>query len=95
MNEFNNRIDLQRRVIKIVNCSNFEHQISGLSKNSIDRWVKENGIIDEEKYNLLKDISSKLFFLGTKSQEQITEDYKNKSVEVSKLITKLENTIIN
>ncbi len=95
MNEFNNRIDLQRQVIKIVNSSNFKYQISGLSKNSIERWVKENRIIDLEKSNLLNEISSQLFFLGTKSQEQITEDYKIKSVEISNLITKLKDTIIN
>jgi hypothetical protein len=95
MNEFNNRIDIQRRVIKIVNSSNLKHQISGLSRNSIERWVKENNIVDEEKSKILKDISSKLFFLGTKSQEQITEDYKNKSIEVSNLIDELEKAIVN
>lgn len=95
MNEFNNRIDMQRRVIKIVNSCNFKHQISGLSRNSIERWVNENNILDEKKSNILKEISSKLFFLGTKSQEQITDDYKNKSIEVSELISELENVIAN
>ena len=95
MSEFNNRIDLQRQVIIIVNSSNFTHQISGLSRNSIERWVKENGIVDTKTSEVLKDISSKLFFLGTKSQEQITEDYKNKSVEITNLITKLESTLPN
>lgn len=95
MNEFNNRIELQREVIKIVNNGGFEFQITGLSKNSIQRWLIDNKIDTESEITkLLYKISSKLFFLANKSQEQITETYKNLSIDVSSLVQDLRIKIL-
>ncbi|OYX26008.1 MAG: hypothetical protein B7Z06_06365 [Flavobacteriales bacterium 32-35-8] len=94
MNEFLNRIDAQRKVIKMINDNSFKFPLVGLSTKSIDRWKRENEIKnDSSTLNLLIEISSKLFFLSNKSQEQITQDYKIKSNEVSELIDSLENKI--
>ena len=90
MNEFNNRIDLQREVIKIVNSRGFNFQITGLSQGAINRWLMDNKLdsqSDLTKHIIL--ISEKLFFLATKSQEQITNNYKKLSADISKLVEEL------
>lgn len=95
MSEFNNRIELQREVIKIVNKGEFEFQITGLSKNSIQRWLMDNKLDTEsELTKLLYKISGKLFFLANKSQEQITDSYRNLSIDVSNLVQDLRIKIL-
>lgn len=94
MSEFNNRIELQREVIKIVNSAKFEYEITGLSKNAIERWLMDNRLDSESDLTkLLYKISSKLFFLANKSQEQITDSYKKISSEISILVQNLKNKI--
>ena len=95
MNEFNNRIELQREVIKIINQKGLDIQITGLSDSAIKRWLSDNKLDkNSELIILLYEISSKLFFLANKSQEQITDSYKNLSVEVSDLVNKLRIKIL-
>jgi len=94
MNEFNNRIELQREVIKIVNQKRYDYQITGLSDSAIKRWISDNTIDkDSELTKLIYEVSSKLFFLANKSQEQITDSYKNLSMEVSDLVRKLRSQV--
>lgn len=91
MSEFLNRIDAQRRVVKIINQNSFHFPLVGLSKKSVERWQMENMIKNDSIIlKLLFEISIKLFFLSNKSQEQITEDYKAKSIEISELINSLQ-----
>lgn len=83
MSDFLNRIEVQRRVVKLINNSRLTYQLSGLSTNSLKKWASDNNI--EEKsdvYNHLLLISSKLFFLSNRSQEQISEDYKMISADI-------------
>lgn len=90
MNEFNNRIELQREVIKIINSKGLDYQITGLSDNGIKRWLSDNRIDkNSELIKLIFEIASKLFFLANKSQEQITDSYKKLSLDVSDLVKKL------
>lgn len=94
MSEFLNRIDTQRIVIKLVNKCDLLFPLVGLSFNSLERWRVENKINKEsEIYKSLFLISSKLFFLSNKSQEQITNEYKMKSEEVFQIIKRIENLL--
>lgn len=94
MNEFSNRIELQREVIKIVNSAEFDYEITGLSKNAIERWLLDNSLdTKSDLTNLLFAISGKLFFLANKSQEQITSGYRKLSNEVSNLVQDLRDNI--
>ena len=97
MSEFNSRINAQRQVIKLVNSFNlYEEPLFSRSGKAIDRWVLHNSINPKQKHVLiLKDISLKLLFLANKSQEQITEDYKNLSTEVTFLMSRLKTEILN
>lgn len=84
MSEFQSRIVAQRRVLGVVNSHPRREELMGLSRKSIDRWVLVNQIApDSTAATLLTAISAKLFFLSNKSQQQVTEEYRNLEVEVA------------
>jgi hypothetical protein len=92
MSDFLNRIDIQRKAIKIVNGNNIKFHLAGLSVNAIEKWREQNDISAEHDImKMLLKISSRMFFLANKSQEQITEDYKTLSIEVDNYLCQLEN----
>lgn len=97
MDEFLNRITVQREVIKIVNRqSEKTFPLVSLSAKSLERWKFENSISEEsELMKMLYLLSSKLFFLANKSQEQITKEYKLLSKSVKDLIVHLQENIKN
>lgn len=97
MDDFLNRITAQRKVINIVNKERkYDFPLVGLSAKSLERWKLENSISDNsELVKALYLISSNLFFLANKSQEQITEEYKLLSNSVSNLINNLNVNIKN
>ena len=86
MTEFNNRIAAQREILLAVNSARWREELYGMSSGALDRWMRGNGIDKESKLiRLLEDAASKLFFLANKSQEQVTEEYRLRSAEVSEL----------
>lgn len=86
MNEFNNRITAQREIITSINSRAWHEELLGLSHGALERWFSANNINTKSNLaDLLKDAAAKLFFLANKSQEQITNDYKLLSLEVSRL----------
>ncbi|MFK7050819.1 hypothetical protein FLACOL_02319 [Flavobacterium columnare] len=89
--EFNSRVDLQREVIKIVNENNFKNKLNGLSMPAIESWILNNNISNDVLKKCLVTISEKLFFIANKSQDQITEEYKNLQISVRKNILELKN----
>jgi len=93
MNEFNNRMNVQRQVLACVNKRRLaREELCGLSDGAITRWATRNGISPANNaLILLRRIGDKLSFLATKSQEQITDDYKKLSAEITGLTRELEN----
>lgn len=89
--EFNSRVDLQREVIKIVNRNSFKIKLNGLAKPTIESWVLNNNISNDVLKKCLIRISEKLFFIANKSQDQITEEYKNLQLSVRYDIKELKN----
>ncbi|KMQ61563.1 hypothetical protein ACM46_16275 [Chryseobacterium angstadtii] len=87
--EFNSRVDLQREVIKIINSKPLKKQLTGLSKPAIDNWFVNNNISNEFLKSILIVISEKLFFIANKSQDQITEEYRDLQLSVQKNIEDL------
>ncbi|WP_342031203.1 hypothetical protein [Neisseria sp. Marseille-Q2251] len=90
---FKNRIDTQRNILDIVNSYSWNEELYGLSNLAIKRWENNNPNIDNNIINTLIEISDNLFFLGAKSQEQITEDYRNLSTKISYLEEQLINLL--
>lgn len=91
--EFNSRVDLQREVIKIINKKSLKHQLTGLSQPAIDSWCMNNNISNDLLKQNLFVISEKLFFIANKSQDQITEEYKNLQMSVRKNIEELKKLV--
>lgn len=91
--EFNSRVDLQREVIKIVNEKNFKNKLNGLSRPAIDSWIFNNKISNDLLKICLFTISEKLFFIANKSQDQITEEYKNLQISVQSSILELKKVL--
>lgn len=72
----------QRKILSIVNTlhkGSFE--LCGLSNQAIERWERENAA-DAEVVERLKLLSDKLFFLGQKSQQSISDVYRASSAAV-------------
>ena len=83
MNEFQNRVNLQRQVIALINKRlKFSEPLA--------RWKNTNNQVLNQTYEILLDLSNKVLFLATKSQEQITEEYAFKSSEAVSQIEALE-----
>ena len=95
MSEFNNRIAAQRDILLIVNCGKWKEELYGLSSGAINRWININNLeTDSVLIELVQKAAQKLFFLSNKSQEQITEEYKSLSRNVSILTRKIEVEVI-
>ena len=92
MNEFNNRVEVQRLILRLVNQYVWEkEELFGLSSKAIERWVSANRVSPESRLvQLLVTASSKLFFLANKSQEQISPEYQAASSEISALAAEIE-----
>jgi len=91
--EFNSRVDLQREVIKILNQKDFKNKLNGLSKPTIDSWLVNNNISNDLLKNSLFTISEKLFFIANKSQDQVTDEYKNLQISVKTNIDELKDIL--
>lgn len=93
--EFNNRIAAQRSLLRVINSNAWPvEDLFGLSSKAIERWVSVNSIDPKSKLvNLVTEASSKLFFLANKSQEQITDDYRRTSDDISSLRDQMLNEI--
>lgn len=92
MHEFNNRIDAQRQALMAVNRKwRLAEPLFSLSKKSIERWLIVNRLDPGwEVAKILFEMSSKLFFLASKSQEQVSEKYQFLSKEIRVLQERLE-----
>ncbi len=90
MSEFNNRIDVQRDILNIVNGKRWTEELYGLSSGAIDRWIQVNNL-DPSSHLVLTiyESAEKLFFLANKSQEQITDEYRFRLDEMEKLTKRL------
>lgn len=89
MSEFLNRIKAQSEMLRVVNSYPFHEELYGLSSGAIERWIVSNSLNESSALVILvKAVAGKLFFLANKSQEQVTDDYRDMSKEVISLIDK-------
>jgi hypothetical protein len=95
MSEFNNRMAAQRDVLRVVNGRKWREELFGLASGAIDRWRNANQLDEgSELLILVRRAADKLFFLANKSQEQITEEYRQLSDEVSNLIEQIRIALV-
>lgn len=92
MNEFNNRIAAQRKILALINGKlSQDEELFGLSRKAIERWILKNRIDPQGSITqLLMEASAKLFFLANRSQEQVSEEYQTASRDISGLTAAIE-----
>lgn len=95
MDEFVGRMATQRRILDIVNAGAVSNEkLFGLSAGVIRRWEVANGLAPSiELVVLLRSLSSELFFMATRSQESVSDEYKARSRNIASLIEQLENIV--
>ena len=95
MFEFNNRIQLQRRIIQIVNRScRGNEQLGGLNPHAIERWRSSHGIdSSSEVVGLLREAGNRLQCLATKSQDPVSRKYLTISTELHEVAARLERAV--
>lgn len=92
MNDFINRVDAQRKVLALINARQWKHEeLFGLSEGALRRWELVNGLDPSTDLSVsLRNVSVSLQSLANKSQEQITGDYRSRSLDVSRLTLEVE-----
>ena len=95
MDEFVSRMATQRRVLDMVNSRlELDEKLFGLSSSAIDRWAVNNQLGPSSKVvKLLKNISSELFFMATRSQEPVSSEYELRRDKIIEAITALEDAV--
>jgi hypothetical protein len=96
MAEFNDRMSIQRELVQMVNRgTRGSEMLYGLSSNAIERWLSANSIERTSAISqLLKDVSSKLFFLAAKSQEHISEESLVMAGEIEHLKSEIQHALL-
>lgn len=89
---FRNRLDTQRDVLELINKYSWKEEIFGLSEQAINRWKNSNNI-SSEIITIVLEISKSLFFLGVRSQEQITDEYFKLSSDITQNINRLNKLL--
>ena len=95
MDEFVDRMDTQRHVLNVVNGRfAFTEKLFGLSSSVIERWTLTNGLSpSEEVVVLLRQISTDLFFMATRSQEPVSAEYQYRRQKIVDSVSALENAL--
>ena len=92
MNEFNNRVDAQRQILRTINRGRRGgEELFGLSAKAIERWRSVNEIDPHSRLvELIIAASTKLLFLANKSQEQVSPEYQTVSLELESITRAIE-----
>ena len=95
MDEFVDRMATQRHVLNIVNGKiSTTEKLFGLSSNAIERWALANRFEPTSHIvQLLRRISSELFFMATRSQEPVSAEYELRRQRVIDSVSALENAV--
>jgi hypothetical protein len=90
MAEYVDRIHAQRGILESINSISWSEDLFGLSRSAISRWAERNGIdADSEVLRLLQSASEMLGFMANKSQQSMSDEYRQKSAELKDLTAKL------
>ena len=95
MDEFVGRMATQRHVLNVVNRKVASaEKLFGLSSNAIERWALVNRLEPRsEIVQLLRRVSSELFFMATRSQEPVSTEYKLRRQRILDSVSALENSV--
>lgn len=95
MDEFVDRMATQRHVLNVINQKiSATEKLFGLSSDAIDRWALANRFKrNSEIIQLIKRISSELFFMATRSQEPVSAEYQVRRQRIVDAVSALESAV--
>ncbi len=95
MDDFVGRMATQRYVLNVINRKiSSTEKLFGLSSNAIERWAIANRFEPtSEIVQLLRRISSELFFTATRSQEPVSTEYELRRKRIVDSVSALENAV--
>jgi hypothetical protein len=95
MDEFVGRMDTQRHVLNVINRKVAStEKLFGLSSSAIERWAIANRLEPtSEIVQLLRRVSSELFFMATRSQEPVSTEYELRRQRILDSVSALENAV--
>ena len=95
MGEFVSRMATQRQVLDLINSRlHLNEKLFGLSSSAIDRWVASNQLSPSSEVVLrVKDISSELFFMATRSQEPVSSEYELRRDKIIEAVAALADAV--
>lgn len=95
MDEFVSRMATQRHVLDMVNSRlDLDEKLFGLSSSAIERWAVNNRLGPSSRVvSLLKNISSELFFMATRSQEPVSSEYELRRDKIIEAVTALADAV--
>ena len=95
--EFNNRMAAQRKLLQSVNrTADWIEELAGISRDAIDRWARVNSVVaGDDIMRLLLAAAKQLQFLATKSQEQLSENYVELTLDLADIQNALELALAN
>lgn len=84
MDEFNSRVGAQRAIVNAVNARSTTEPLFGLSRRSIDRWIRGNKLNNDDAIVQQVNLAAReLFFLANHSEDQISDQYRTASEKLS------------
>ena len=92
MDEFVGRMATQRHVLEIINTRlETGEKLYGLSSKAIDRWAADHQLAPQAKIlQMLKHVSGELFFMATRSQEPVSEEYELRRKNILDAVSAIE-----
>jgi hypothetical protein len=95
MSEFTNRVEAQRRLLKIVNGKKKQkEELFSLGDSAIQRWSSVNGIDPSSRVvALLKGASDRVFVMANHSDAPIAEEYLLTVEELYHIGNELEDAV--
>jgi hypothetical protein len=97
MSEFKDRVEAQRRLLKIVNERSWTgEQLFSLNKRAIDRWSSANRLDCSSKFvTLLREASRTIFEMANHSDDPICGVYRLSTSELSRIADSLHSALPN
>lgn len=93
--EFNNRMNAQRRVLRVVNTRRWSEDLFGISEKAIERWSLANQLpMNSKLVQLVLRTSENLLFLANRSHEQVTDEYSSMQAEIEDLCSQIEAELV-
>lgn len=94
MTSFIERIGFERKVLKFINHSTKDAQLTGLTYAALNTW-KNKHAVNDEAFNILLELSTVLKTINQRSGEVFNSTYQENSLRCEKLFQDIKLALSN